>query len=698
MSERTRAPFRRLIGVGAAAGAVLSITAAGIGWAAPTPDSGPVAGGTTVLIDCVDVSPIDMFAAGGMNAMVVTTDDKVLTWGAWQYGANGNGGGAGPAQISQGEIPAGADIVDADYDQYSGYVLAADGSVYAWGANSSAQLGVGSFWPSEFATPVTVHRGQIPAGVTPISIEAGSGRAAVIADNGWVYSWGEPVNGNGSAAWQTEPVALSQGQIPAGVTITQLANGNGNTYALGSDGWIYSWGASFMGANGDGSVGGPDRLTPVKLAQGAVPAGVTFTQVAAGSYVGYALGTDGKLYSWGNNGYGALGVGDPAAPASGVPVAVSPGEMPAGTSITKIVASEFHTLVLADDGSMYSWGYNGDGQLGNDTTINAAAPVKVDTSDIPAEVTITDIEIGLQASFGLGSDGRLYSWGGMRSDWGGVSGPAQLGSYASEGRMRPGLAVSFGVTEVTFDGIPGTDLDASGCPISVVTPPHVHGPVDVVVNTGLIVGSTPTSYQTSTVYPGGFTYLEPPVIVTPTLPGGTVGTDYTATVEATGPGPITFTVSEGSVPPGIAFDETTGVLSGTPTTAGSYTFTVTATNEYGTDTREYTIVVVDRAVQPTPTPTPTPTDPGAGGSGGSADAGGSGAADGPGGSGSDGSSSSGGANGSAGPDGGGSHGGSASLAITGGTASSAIVAAVAGSILTLAGGMYLIASRRRRAS
>ncbi|MFF3025811.1 putative Ig domain-containing protein [Microbacterium sp. NPDC057944] len=669
MSERNRAPFRRLLGTGATVGAVLAITASGIGWAAPTPDAGPVSGGTTVLIDCVEVSPIDMFAAGGMNAMIVTKDDRVLTWGAWQYGSNGNGGGSGPAQISQGAIPADADIIDADYDQYAGYVLTADGGIYAWGMNSSGQLGIGGFNPWESATPVKTLQGQIPAGVKPISIAAGSGRAAVLADNGWVYSWGEPSNGEGTNSWRPEPVALAQGQIPAGVTITQIANGNGNAYALGSDGWVYSWGGSFMGGNGDGNVGGPDRLSPVKLAQGAVPTGVTFTQVAAGSYVGYALGTDGKIYSWGNNGNGSLGIGDPAAPASGVPVAVAQGEMPAGIGITKIVASEFHTLVLADDGSMYSWGSNPDGQLGNNTTTNAAAPAKVDTSDIPAGVTITDIEVGLQASFGLGSDGRLYSWGGMRPDWGGISGPAQLGSYASEGRMRPGLALSFGVTEVTFDGIPGTDLDASGCPISVVTPPHVHGPVDVVVNTGLISGTISTPYQTSTVYPGGFTYLEPPVIVTPTLPDGTVGTGYTATVEATGPGPITFAVSAGALPPGIVFDGATGALSGTPTAAGTYTFTVTATNQYGTDTQEYTIVIVDRTVQPTPSPTPT--DPSDGGSGGTG--GGSGA-------------------------GGGSHGGSASLAITGGTASFAIVAAAVGSILTLAGGVYLIGSRRRRAS
>lgn len=130
--------------------------------------------------------------------------------------------------------------------------------------------------------------------------------------------------------------------------------------------------------------------------------------------------------------------------AVGAPVLVSAGDMPAGLGIKKIVASEFHVLVLADDGTMYSWGYNPDGQLGINSVVDAAAPVKVDTSDIPAGVIATDVEIGLQASFALGSDGRLYSWGGMRPTWGSISGPAQLGSYASEGRMRPGLALSFG--------------------------------------------------------------------------------------------------------------------------------------------------------------------------------------------------------------------------------------------------------------
>ncbi len=646
--------FWERMGAGAAVGIAAALSAATFATASPTPDAGPIAGGTVVSIDCADLSPMGLFAAGGYNAMIVTKDDKTLTWGDSQFGANANGGSALPSTASMGEIPAGADIVDADYDLWAGYVLTADGSIYDWGLNASGQLGIGTFFPSESSTPVKVLQGAIPSGVKPVSIAAGSGRAAVLADNGWVYSWGEGPNGDGTGAWRSTPVAVSQGQVPSGVTFTQIANGNGNTYALGTDGWIYAWGENFMGANGNGGVGG---RSPVRLSQGTIPSGVTFTQVAAGSFVGYGLGSDGNIYSWGNNGNGTLGIGDTSIPSVDTPVLVSAGDIPAGTKIVKIVASEFHTLALASDGAMYAWGYNSDGQLGNNTTTTASAPVKVDTSDIPAGVQIRDIEVGLIASFGLGSDGRLYSWGAL-------SDPKQLGSNASAGRLRPGLAVSFNVTAVTFDGTPGTNLNTSACPITVATPPHAHGPVDVAVTTALIAGTTPTGYQASTVYPNGFTYVDPPVITTLTLPNGTVGTAYSATVQTTGAGPITLAVTAGALPAGMTLDAATGSLSGTPTAAGTYTFTVTATNQYGTDSHEYTVTIADGGMAtPTPTPTVTPTATPTGD-----------------------------------PHGGGTSSGSgtSSLAITGGNPFAAVMAITIGVILAAGGVTLTVVVHRRR--
>lgn len=89
-----------------------------------------------------------------------------------------------------------------------------------------------------------------------------------------------------------------------------------------------------------------------------------------------------------------------------------------------------------------------------------------------------------------------------------------------------------------------------------------------------------------------------PTITTSSLPSGTVDTAYSQTVEASGTTPISFAVSAGSLPAGLTLDSDTGVVSGKPTAVGSQTFTITATNAGGTDSKEYTLAVDAAAVAP----------------------------------------------------------------------------------------------------
>ncbi len=109
--------------------------------------------------------------------------------------------------------------------------------------------------------------------------------------------------------------------------------------------------------------------------------------------------------------------------------------------------------------------------------------------------------------------------------------------------------------------------------------------------------------------PSGGTVNYAPTITTQSLPGGTAGTAYHHTLEATGDTPITWSVTGGALPDGLTLNENTGEISGTPATANTYNFTVTATNSSGSDSEAFTIAV-------TPTPTYTVTyAPGANGTG-----------------------------------------------------------------------------------
>ncbi|QJU55552.1 putative Ig domain-containing protein [Herbiconiux sp. KACC 21604] len=97
-----------------------------------------------------------------------------------------------------------------------------------------------------------------------------------------------------------------------------------------------------------------------------------------------------------------------------------------------------------------------------------------------------------------------------------------------------------------------------------------------------------------------------PTITSGTPTAGTVGTKYSGfTITSSGSPAPRFTVTSGSLPAGLSLDAATGSLAGTPTKAGRFAFTVTATNVAGQDSREYTMVI--EAAGPTPTPTPTPT-------------------------------------------------------------------------------------------
>lgn len=285
----------------------------------------------------------------------------------------------------------------------SSYAVDANGNLYAWGLNNFGQLGTGNL-----GIQTTPRKVDFPNGVTNwLTIAAGQYHTLGIGNDGNLYSWGYNGNGQlgiGSNIDQSVPQKVA---FPNGVTSwTAVAAGAFYSLAIGNDGNLYAWGSNVYGQLGIGST--IDQSTPQKVV---LPNGVTdWISIAAGGLHSLAIDNSGSLYTWGHNGFGQLGIGTISE--DSVPVKVP---LPNGVaSWVTIAAGAFHSLAISRDNntnfSLYTWGWNAYGQLGIDNTINQLTPQKV---ALPAGVNSwTMVAGGVFHSLAVGNNGNLYSWGG----------------------------------------------------------------------------------------------------------------------------------------------------------------------------------------------------------------------------------------------------------------------------------------------
>ena len=189
------------------------------------------------------------------------------------------------------------------------------------------------------------------------------------------------------------------------IKATALAAGYRFSLALDKDGTVWAWGNNTDGQLGDGTT--TTRTTPVQVT---VPAGVTITHIAAGRIHSLALDKKGNVWAWGYNRDGQLGNGTNST--SKVPVRVA---FPGNAKITTIAAGDFHSLAIDNaDNTVWAWGANGYGQLGNDTYDNSNTPVHV--IDGTTNLTATAIAAGAFHSLATDEESHaVLAWGNTRN-------------------------------------------------------------------------------------------------------------------------------------------------------------------------------------------------------------------------------------------------------------------------------------------
>lgn len=216
---------------------------------------------------------------------------------------------------------------------------------------------------------------------------------------------------DGGLQYRSPPPAVS---IPnAGAT---TAEGIAHTLELKDDGTVWARGNNSYGQLGDGTT--KDSSTAVQVTG---PDGTGYLgdviAIAAGGYHSLALRSDGTVWAWGYNVYGQLG--DDTTTDRRTPVQV---KGPDGngylTNVTAIAAGPYHNLARKSDGTVWAWGRNFDGQLGDGTKTDRRTPVQVKGPDGYGYLTnVIAISTGPADSFAQKSDGTVWGWGRASFSW-----------------------------------------------------------------------------------------------------------------------------------------------------------------------------------------------------------------------------------------------------------------------------------------
>lgn len=315
-------------------------------------------------------------------------NSTTMAWGYNGFGQIGDGSlnnSASPVKVS-GLVGAKGVAIGADHS----LAFFNNSTVRAWGYNGFGQLGNGSTTYSNVPVSVKVKIDTSSSinltGVTAVA--AGGFHSLALKNDGTVWSWGENTNGQlGRSATPSPSIAglVLKDQVNGLASITAIAAGGSHSLALDSSGQVWAWGYNKYGQLGQS---GDKALVDQNLPQPVTGIKAPVLAIAAGGAFSVAVDNNGTVWAWGYNGFGQLG--NNSTTDSNVPKQVV---LPDGTfllNIKAIAAGMDHVLALDGNGAVWAWGYNGLGQLGDTTTINRSTPVRVqiitDSSTTPVQV------------------------------------------------------------------------------------------------------------------------------------------------------------------------------------------------------------------------------------------------------------------------------------------------------------------------
>jgi len=329
----------------------------------------------------VQIGTSSWSAIGGFGdgSAAIRSDGRLFQWG-----------GIGIYNIIQGQYDALGSWTGVASAASHTLALRADGGLWAWGTQPNGELGAGN--TSQYLSAIQVSTSSWS------QIYAAASQSAAIRSDGALFTWGYGLNGQlgqapSAPATQSSPVKVGSSSW------TQVAIGNGGGFAILSSGTLYGWGQSSAWANT--MFGSTSNSSPV-----AVSGGGTWTDISIEKNAGLTAAgiKNNLLFTWGANTTGTLGTSEATTTVRSSPVQIG------ASSWLKVRVggngSATYMLAIKQGGTLWAWGDNTFGQLGDSTTVSKSSPVQIGSN-----TNWSTIECNASNSMAVDSAGNIYAWG-----------------------------------------------------------------------------------------------------------------------------------------------------------------------------------------------------------------------------------------------------------------------------------------------
>ncbi|MEK9651608.1 MAG: putative Ig domain-containing protein [Poseidonia sp.] len=501
----------------------------------------------------------------GNNTNSIQTPDHVL----WQDGTEG----ASATMVAVG-------------DEHSCAVLdGATKDLVCWGRNGQAQLGVGNASNSGDwrYTPNNV---SVPWGSTSVeALALGNDFSCGLLGNGSVYCWGWNGQGTLGDGKSSLPNAKEPQFVDLNTSVTAIESGLDHICALSINGSVICWGRNDQGqGNGDDTNGDLDEPSVILLPNAST--GDKWIDLSLGDEHTCALSENNSVYCWGRNDMGQLGLGYK----NNTGVTIWPPEQvlevwnsPNSTYPRSLQGGHKHNCVLLSDDSVYCWGRNSAGELGQGNDTNGDWTATPQNVSFPGGPRIESIQAGGRHSCAMSSTNTVYCWG--QND----DGQLGLGNTTLFEELPIALSIPSTRNWSIHPALP------SGLTLNNTTGELSGTPQSTLSKTAFTVFANASSSQTRIInitineQPPNISYNSSVYVLTLNQQ-----THLPITPNSTG-GPVVSWAIEPTLPSGLSFGTNNGTIYGTPTQLWNSTaYMVWANNSGGSANATLTILVIDQ--------------------------------------------------------------------------------------------------------